>query len=180
MICLTLPFKVKLEPWRFSLLKKHIITLEIEKESDLYCPYNHEYELDESITDYLLRKAKEKGRDEGLLIRICSKEPVDEARVREAFDRWIKSVELQLKKESRANAVKQAWMFCVGIFFVGLSLILERYIEAILFTVLSTIGSFAIWEASSIWIIENPKLRFTKLTAKIWKKSAEFEFIEIK
>ena len=64
--------------------------------------------------------------------------------------------------------VEQLWMFAIGVLFIAVSLILEKRIPVVWFTVLSTIGAFSIWEAASIWIVRNPALRLNrKMVSKI-------------
>ena len=53
-------------------------------------------------------------------------------------------------------------MFAVGVCFIAVSLALESKVGVVWFTVLSTIGAFSMWEAASIWIIQNPRLRLRK------------------
>ena len=67
-------------------------------------------------------------------------------------------------------------MFFVGFAFVMLSTILESRIPTVLFTVTSTIGAFAIWEASAIWIIENPRIQLSRQVKRKLFKDMKLEF----
>ena len=158
-------------------MSKHLVNLVIGSESDLYCPYNNDCELDEGIIDYIVRKAKGKKKGEEIVIRISSAEPVDEERVRNAFRKFVDDASLQLKREARKNTLKQLWMFVIGIVFIALSVILNAKIDIILFQIISTIGAFAIWEAASIWIVENPALTLTKVVNKKLLSSITLEFV---
>ena len=140
-------------------MEKQTVSLLIDKEEDIYCPFNNDHELNEEVTDYLIRKFVEGKTGNGILVRILSKEKVDESQVRDAFDKWIELANNQMKNEYRRNMTKQGLMIVIGIGFIILSLLLQDRVNAVIFTVLSTISAFAMWESAAIWIVENPKLR---------------------
>ena len=154
-----------------------IIPLEIETESDLYCPFNSNHELDEDVKSYLIRKSVENNSGKVIIVRIISKEEINENNVRNAFNQWIDMSYVQIKKEYRNNLIKEVAMFAIGIFLIGVSIILQSHIDNIIFTIISTIGAFAIWEASAILIIKTPKLRSHARTIGKWAKALEFDFV---
>ena len=157
-------------------MSNYTVNLVIGSESDLYCPYNNDCELDEGVTEYIIRKAKGKKSGENIVIKIISGEPVDEERVRSAFNKFYEETALQNKRMARKNGLKQLWMFIIGIVFIGLSIILDSKIDMLVFQIISTIGAFAIWEASSIWIVDNPALTITKIVNKKLLKDLTIEF----
>ena len=50
-------------------------------------------------------------------------------------------------------------MFVIGILAISLWLFVARRTENLLVEILSIIGSFALWEAVNIWIVEKPVMR---------------------
>ncbi|MBQ6494020.1 MAG: hypothetical protein IJI92_09185 [Erysipelotrichaceae bacterium] len=158
-------------------MEKHIVNLKIEKESDLYCPYNDDHELNSEVAEYLLSKVRGNNIREEIMIRIFSKEPLDQERVRRSIGEWIRNAEQQYKEESKSDRNKLLIYFLVGLFFVALSLVLDSYIDNLMFTILSTIGSLAISESALIWLEENPTVRILRLLADKWLKSLDIEFI---
>ena len=84
---------------------------------------------------------------------------MNERNVREALSAWRSKIERSLKKQRHTNWVRQLWMFGVGIIFTALGVILELNENTVSFTVLSAIGGFAMWDAASVWISENPLLK---------------------
>ena len=157
-------------------MNKNIIDLIIETEKDLYCPYNNEQALNEDITNYLIKESRKKGISDNVVVRIISSERLDEASVRTAFDEYIQQSDDYLKTQTKANLIKKQWMVIVGVVFITLSITLQPRLNSLIFTVLSTIGAFAIWEAASIWIVQNPELRAQARTIGKWKKGIELEF----
>ena len=159
-----------------SEVKQHIINLVVEDEKDLYCQFNNDCELNEDVKEYIERKIKEKSYKEKIVVRIVSDNKVNKANVSKAFHKWMDDTRLQMKRESRSNAFKQMWMFIVGIVFIMLSTLLEAKVHVVVFTVISTIGAFAIWEASSIWIIDNPRIQLTRMVKKKLFKDMTIDF----
>ena len=158
-------------------MAKTVITVEINKESDLYCPYNSDHEINDAISSYIIQKVVEnKKKKDDVAVRIVSDEPVNEDSIREAFRKWVAVGCSRIKKETRIKIIQLVWMLGIGIGFVALSLALKPYVNNILFTVISTIGAFAIWEAASIWIIDSPALRLRSRMFKKWFDHMELIF----
>ncbi len=145
----------------------HTINLNIENEKELYNPFDTEADfLSEDIKSYITNRMGDKSIGEEVKIRIISPCSVNQERIKKAFHKWVDEEENAIKKEFRRNFVQQIWMFAIGVVFIALSLFLENKIGVVWYTVLSTIGAFSMWEAASIWIIQNPKLRLRRRTVK--------------
>lgn len=140
-----------------------IIKLSVPSADDLFNTLDPEAsELNSDVKSYILEKMKNNDSDFQYEVHILSEDEIDETRVQESVRSWIDQELHDIKAEQRRNATQQAYLFLVGIMFIAISLALESRVSAVWFTVLSTIGSFSIWEATSIWIVENPKLRIRK------------------
>ena len=57
-------------------------------------------------------------------------------------------------------------MFVIGILAISLWLFVARRTENLLVEILSIIGSFALWEAVNIWIVEKPVMRMEEKRLK--------------
>ncbi len=152
------------------------IKVKINEESDLYEPLNPDKELSPDITDYLERQIMDRNIGENVLIHVISKEPLSEENVKTAFWDWIHGIEASFRKRQKGNWIKQAWMFFVGVAFIATSLFAQPHVNVVVFTVLSTIGAFALWEAAAIWIVEGPTNRIRKRVLKNMAKGVEFQF----
>ena len=136
------------------------IKLQIEKESDLYNPFDPEGEmLSGDVKDYILERMHAGQRARDIEIQIISEEEIDEEKTEAAIHRWINEEERRIRKEFHSNVLQMLFMFGVGVLFILLSIVLQSKVHVVWFTVLSTIGAFSMWEAASIWIIRNPKLK---------------------
>lgn len=136
------------------------IRLRIHDEDELYSPFDEErLTISDDVVDYIFRRYKEKKFGEKMIIRIVSDEDVDIDNIKKAFGKYLDVERLQLQKEKKTNTVKQLWMFGVGVLFIAVGLYAASVLPALLGEIISTIGAFAMWEAASIWIVENPRNR---------------------
>ena len=147
----------------------NVINLTVENDRDLYNRFDPGSDhLSEDVKFYITERLKDRDPGDKMEICVVSESPVDQDRIVRAFYKWADDEERAIKKEFRKNMVEQLWMFAIGVLFIAVSLILEKRIPVVWFTVLSTIGAFSIWEAASIWIVRNPALRLNrKMVSKI-------------
>ena len=101
---------------------------------------------------------------------------IDKEELQQAFSRWSDSIELSLNREKKDNRIKQAWMFSIGVLFIALSVAIQSSVSMVVYTVLSTIGAFSMWEAAAIWIVENPEIRIKKRLIRKITNNIQFIF----
>ena len=127
------------------------IRIKIHDEADLYEPFDPDGSLlSEDVVSYFSRRFQERAVGEAASLRIISDVPVNEERLE------------QNAREQRKYSLKQLYLVLIGLAFIALWLVLARTTEGIGSEVLSIIGSFAVWEAANIWIVEKPALRLSK------------------
>ena len=153
-----------------------IIYLKINQEKDLYHPLDPEKNLSEDVKTYINGKTKLMRAREGVHVRIVSKEPVCEADVRAAFQRWGEETRAEMKQAARKNLIKMIWLFLFGILVIALALFLQSRVSTLLYTIITTVGTFSIWEGASVWIIKGPELRAQKKIMESIVQSAAIEF----
>ena len=136
------------------------VTLNVIDEERLYNPFDPQRTmLADEVKAYFLGELQIEGRMDGINLEVRSTTAIDEERLATGIQRWVEDEERSIKASRRMNVVQQIWMFGLGVLFIALSLLLQPMVDVVWFTVLSTIGAFSIWEAASIWIVQNPKLR---------------------
>lgn len=157
------------------------IRIKVNREEELYDPFDPDMEvLSSDAADYIIKRFEEKAKigDEPV-IKVISSNPLNKERVKSAFTLFIDGKISVLEKEQKRTIIKQIGLFLIGIAFIALWLILASSIKNIAAEVLSIIGSFAVWEAANIWIVEAPKLRLEKRLLKRLKDTkVEFEYIK--
>ena len=148
------------------------INLRIHSEDELYNPFDEEHQtISSDVIDYLYSRYQEKDLRDKLTVHIISDDPIDVDNLQAAFRGYLNSLQKTLAKERRKNAVKQIWMFGIGVLFIGSGLIMSDRLPALSGEIISTIGAFSMWEAASIWIVENPKNRISRRWLDIISKT---------
>ena len=153
------------------------INLKINTENDLYHPFDTEKCLNDDVKNYIINKASEKMPFKELRLRIICPKPVSEEDVKAAFHRWFEATGRESKLVWRKNMIKMLLLFAFGIGVIALSVILQPKISTVLFTIITTVGTFSIWEGASIWIIQNPDLRIRKKSSEQIIRSSKIEFL---
>lgn len=123
-------------------------------------------DLNSEFVDYVIGKLKESEKLDPVQLIFQSREPLDEQRVRDSISMWVKNEKHELKREDHTSKLRQMWMLAIGVVFVALSIAVELIVSEFSFTILSTIGAFALWEAANLWIVETPQLRIRRLFVK--------------
>ena len=153
------------------------ITLNVENEEELYNSLDPQKTLlADDVKTYLRNKLQARGQKDGVELCVFSQTPIDEERFKGAIDRWIEEEHSSIHASKKRKRIQQAWMFGAGVLFISLSLALQPVVGVVWFTVLSTIGAFSMWEAASIWIVQNPQLRLRKLGISRLSKQLTLRF----
>ena len=154
------------------------IKLLAEDEKELFHSYDPDEEsFTDDIKSYLLHCLKKIDADREITLQVISAQPISEERIQKAADNWIKEEKEEIREQNRENMIHQLWMFGIGIVFLSISIILQPKVDLIWYTILSTIGSLSIWEAASVWIVENPKLRKHLKTLEKLEKNIRFSVV---
>ncbi len=144
------------------------INLKIHEENELYVPFDETCRtLNGDVIDYITKQYGKKGiDDEQIILKIKCGKPIDHDLVRGAFQELIKDLEVHNENQKKMNRVKQLWLLLVGAVFLTVAIFLDGKLGSVLVELISITGSFAMWEAANIWIVENPKTRLQKRVLK--------------
>ena len=156
--------------------KKYEIQLNVENENDLYNSFDKfNNSLSDDVYSYINNKTDFSHITDTIKINISSKNKIDNKKFVNAYNKYINEQINLLKKESKFNTTKQIWLLCIGVLFIGFSLMLNDKINVILLEIISTIGSFSVWESANSFLIERKILAGRKLKL-IKLKNAELNF----
>ena len=143
------------------------IKLKIHDESDLYDPYDPDStQIKDSVVAYLTKKYQGKEAGQGHRLCIISDQPVDEERVRDNIHAYAEQELATAKRNYKKKTAIQIYLMFIGLGFITLWLILAHRFEGMASQILSIIGTFSIWEASSIWILDKPSMKMTEARLK--------------
>ncbi|MCI6272851.1 MAG: hypothetical protein MR601_07905 [Erysipelotrichaceae bacterium] len=140
-------------------MEKNCIVINIENETELLNKWDSEKSFNEDFKSYIISKTNEISNNEKINLIINSNNFIEQSLVADMFFKWINKEIRNIQNKKVNNTIKQIKLLIIGILFIVISLYIEQTNNIVLFTVISTIGAFAVWEAASIWIIENPELR---------------------
>ena len=156
---------------------KHIIKLKIDEEKDLYDPFDPGKNLSNEVIGYIMKKAGNKNLLDTIHLQIISNQPVNENDVRTAISEGIKSTAKELQRKKKSTVFSQIRLLIIGVALIALSLFLSSRISTLFNTVLTTIGSFSIWESANNTIIKLPKLMLQNKVLKRLASESEISFL---
>lgn len=143
------------------------IHLKIQDEKELYNPFDETCRtLNSDISDYLAGQYGKKEVGDEIVLKIKCGGSVDFDRVRGAFQELIRDQELRNANQKKFNLIKQLWLVSIGVVFVAAGILLDGVLGSVPVELISIVGSFAVWEAANIWIVENPRTRLAQRTLK--------------
>ncbi len=150
--------------------------IRIENENELYNSFDKfEETLSEDLISYITNKENITPIKEKETIIIYSKENLNEDKFKNAFNKYCEEQLILLKRKQKINSTKQIWLLLIGILFIIFSITLTDKINVIVLEIVSTIGSFSIWESANSWLLQSKAIKFDKL--KILKlKNSEIKF----
>ncbi len=152
--------------------------IKINDENELYNPFDKfEETLSADVISYISDKSELVPIREKEDIQIISESKIDENKFKKCFEKYCEEQLTLINRRQRINRTKELGMLIVGIIFIAFSIILTNKINTIILEIISTIGSFSIWECTNSWLLESKAIKVSKL--KILKlKSSEIKFGE--
>ena len=146
--------------------------IKINNENELYNSFDKfEETLSEDLISYInnkseiaLMKAKED-------IEIISEEKIDENKFKKAFEKYCDEQLMLINRQQKVNETKQVGMLVVGILFIIFTILLNDKINIVILEIISTMGSFSIWESANSWLLQSKVIKFNKIKAMKLKNS---------
>lgn len=148
------------------------IKIKVHEEADLYNAFDpDQVQLKDEVVSYITRKYQEKERTDQYCMHIISDVPVDEERVRSNFRKYVEEEVGIISRDHKRSSMKQVLLFVIGITFIAIWAAMSSKTGVIVLEVLSIIGSFAVWEAANVWIVDKPAMRIQQLRLKRMKET---------
>ena len=139
----------------------------ISEEAELYNSFDESGKtLSSDFIDYVSNALENRTVGERLAFRISSPDNIDETRLKNALSEYCESQGIVLKKQKSAKRINELRLLSIGVLFVVLGITFGTKINEVAATIISTIGSFSIWEAANIWLQELPKLKMEERKIK--------------
>ena len=146
--------------------------IKIDNENELYNPFDKfEETLSEDLISYINNKAEITSIKQKEDIEIISEKEIDENKFINCFKKYCDEQLILINRQQKINRAKQLGMLVVGIIFIIFSIILADKNNIIILEIISTIGSFSIWESANSWLMQSRAIRFKKRKAMKLKNS---------
>ena len=143
---------------------KFKIEINIKEESDLYNLFDkYNKTLSEDFISYIDAKAELSNIKDKIQIEIISDKDIDKELLKNTFIEYYDEQIVLINREAKLNRTKQIWLFVIGIIFIAISLTLNNISNTIILEIISTIGSFSIWESANSWLLESKYIKVRKL-----------------
>ena len=154
--------------------------IKIDNEDELYNPFDKfEETLSEDLICYINNKSEISSIKEKEDIEIITANKIDENRFKKSFEKYCDEQLILINRQQRINRTKQIGMLIVGIVFIIFSILLNDKINIIILEIISTMGSFSIWESANSWLLQSKAIKFNKLRAmKLKSSEIKFENLE--
>lgn len=136
------------------------IRIKIDREEDLYCSFDESgLTFNDEVLSYINKALSERHKIEKLRLHFISPIDLDESRLEQAIGKYKDSLVRNVKREKKSSWLNSLRLLLIGVIFIILGLVFENKMGAVAAAIVSTIGSFSVWEAANVWIQEFPLIR---------------------
>ena len=137
-----------------------IIPIKLGEEKDLFTEFDPSgLSFSSDLTEYLSDYVEDRRLGESVCIEIQSDNEPDIERIRKAFLLFVEKLSRRNRREIIRNQANSIRLLVIGILFIVIGIISANHINSVIAAIISTIGSFSVWEASAVWIEILPSLR---------------------
>lgn len=139
-----------------------VIKIYVDDESELYNSFDKEHLTpNDEVVSYIVGKLPNRRLNEKTVIELVSDNEIDKEQFKKALNNQIKTEEASNKREKNLELLKQVFLVFVGLMFITLSFYISKFDVKMLSEISSIIGTFSIWEATNIWLIDTRRINAT-------------------
>ena len=142
-----------------------MIQLLIENESDLYNPYDpSRTRINEGVYHYLKSYCSplEASKHVHDTLQIITESPIDSERFQGVLQDAVKKDIAEFERQIARNSRRAVWEGVLGLLFCALGIMLSVYLDEVLLTVISLLGTMGIMDAITINTTVNHDLKNLK------------------
>lgn len=154
-------------------MSEFVIPIRIRDEQALYAPFDPAgLSFSGKFTDYLSGAIPDRKPGERVLFEITSDGPFDGERFQNAYALLISTLRRRNRRDMAKCHLSAVRLLLIGILFIMIGLALAPKLKEILAAIISTIGSFSVWEAAARWIETLPALIRKEKVLNVLEKAA--------
>jgi hypothetical protein len=145
------------------------IPVKVENENDLYekfLPSGLSFSSD--LTAYLEDCLEDRELGENVSLELQSSQELDMEHFRDAFHVFMEKLIVRNNKEIHLADLKAILFLLMGIVFVAIGVAVANRVDMIVASIISAIGSYAMWGAAATFIETLPTLRVKKKRLEIF------------
>ncbi len=137
-----------------------IIPVKVMEEKDLFTEFDPSgLSFSSDLAEYMVDYVEDRKLGERVCIEIQSTTEPDMERFIKAFLLFVEKYSKRNRREIIRNRMNSVRLFVIGIIFIVIGIVSANQINSVIAAIISTIGSFSVWEASAVWIEILPELR---------------------
>lgn len=142
-----------------------MIQLLIKKESDLYNPYDPSHtRINEGVYHYLKSYCSplEASKHVNDTLQIITDSPIDSERFQRVLQDAVKKDIEEFDRQIARNSRRAVWEGIIGVIFCALGIMLSVYLDELLLTVISLLGTMGVKDAITIGTTFNHDIKNLK------------------
>ncbi len=148
------------------------ITVRIDREEDLYCSFDDEgLTLNDDLIGYIVKALEGLDAKEQVRLKFVSRLDIDENRLERALRKHNDSVGQSVRREKKGNLFNSLRLLFIGVAFIVIGIAFEGRVGPVAAAIISTIGSFSVWEAANVWIQKFHAIRTKQKALNFLSKS---------
>ena len=157
--------------------KEFIIHVYVGSERELYSEFDpFGLVLNSDLKEYLSDYLEDRRFLENVILELHSSDEPDMERFKKAYDQFMEKLISRNKREKRKYVHESVRLLLTGIAFIVLGILVKGKVDEVVAVIISTIGSFSVWEASAVWIKMLPSLRKRAVLLKYLSR-AQIRFV---
>lgn len=114
--------------------------------------------LSDAFKDYLEDFIEDRKPGEGVRLELTCSNGFDMERFRRAYRLHIDKLRQRNRRQRARRTASALRLLGIGVTFVLIGITFTKNMGEVVAAIVSTVGSFSIWEASAVWIEEMPMI----------------------
>lgn len=140
-----------------------VIPICVDDERALYDEFDPgDQRLSDAFKGYLEDFIEDRKPSGGVRLELAGSKDFDLERFRRAYRRYIDRLRQRNRRDRVRKTASALRLLGIGVAFVLIGIAFARNMGEVMAAIVSTVGSFAIWEASAVWIEEMPVIAARK------------------
>ncbi len=136
------------------------IPVRVTDEKELYDPFDPTgLSLSSALSSYLQDALEDRRIGKSVALELYTSLDIDIERFSKAYSAFIEKLVDRNRRSRIRERLNAMRLLGIGISFILIGIFFSSCMDQVVAAIISTIGSFAVWEASAVWIQVLPRMR---------------------